>query len=66
MMYVLTILMIIAIIATVTVLGVGIVSMAVGGESNQQHSVQLMSARVSLQAAAILLIVIVALAGIQA
>ena len=65
-MCVLTILMIIAIIATVAVLGLGIVSMAMDGESNQQYSVQLMSTRVSLQAVAILLIVIVALAGIQA
>ena len=66
MMYVLTILMITAIAATVAVLGLGIVSKAKGGESNEQHSVQLMSARVSLQAAAILLIVLAGIAGTQA
>ena len=66
-MYVLTVLMvIIAMIATLALLVLGIVSMARGGESNQQHSVQLLSARVSLQAIAILLIILAAFAGTQA
>ena len=52
-----TIPVIVALIATVLVLFVGIVSMARGGEFDRRHSVQLMSARVWFQAAVIILIV---------
>ena len=52
-----TIPVIIALIATVIVLFVGIVSMARGGEFDRQHSVQLMFARVWFQAATIILII---------
>ncbi len=55
-----TILVTIGLIATVVVLFVGIVSMARGGEYDRQHSVQLMLTRVSLQAAAITLIIVAA------
>jgi len=56
-MGVFTIPVMIALIATVVVLFVGFVSMARGGEFDQQHSTQLMFARVSLQVAAIVLII---------
>jgi len=48
---------IIALIAVVVVLFIGIVSMARGGDYDRHHSVQLMVTRVSLQAAAIILII---------
>ncbi len=57
-MFLVTILVVIAMVATVAVLGVGIVSMAKGGATDQQRSVQLMSARVALQATAIFLIIL--------
>ena len=60
-MFLVTILVVIAMVATVAVLGVGIVSMAKGGPTDQQRSVQLMSARVALQATAIFLIILSAL-----
>ena len=50
-----------ALIATVVVLFVGVVSMARGGEFDRQHSVQLMFARISLQAVAIILIIAAAI-----
>ena len=56
-----TIPVMIALIATVVALVVGIVSMARGGEFDQQHSVQLMFTRVWFQAAAVILIIIAAL-----
>lgn len=56
-----TIPVIIALIATIAVLLVGVVSMARGGEFDRQHSVQLMVARVSLQVVAVILIVVAAL-----
>jgi fumarate reductase subunit D len=56
-----TIPVIIALIATVAVLFAGITSMARGGEFDQQHSAQLMFARVSIQAVAIILIIVAAL-----
>ena len=48
---------IIALVATVAVLFVGLTSMARGGDSDRQHSGQLMTVRVSLQAAAVILII---------
>ena len=44
-MYLVTILVIALMIATVAVLGVGITSMAKGGDSARHHGVQLMFAR---------------------
>ena len=52
---------IIALIATVLALFLGIGSMARGGEFDRQHSVHLMFTRVWLQAAAIILIIAAAL-----
>lgn len=60
-MYVLFAFVIIAVIATTAVLAVGIYSMARGGESDMKHSVQLMSARVWLQGAAVLVIILAAM-----
>ena len=57
-MSVLNIMIVLAVIATVAVLGMGIVSMARGGEYDRQHSVQFMAARVGLQAATLLFLVI--------
>ncbi len=51
----------IALIATIVVLFVGVVSMARGGEFDRQHSTQLMLTRVSFQVAAIILIIAAAL-----
>jgi len=56
-----TIPVIIALFATVVVLFVGIVSMVRGGEFDRQHSVQLMYTRVSIQAVAIILIIVAVL-----
>ncbi len=56
-----TIPVMIALIATVVVLFVGIISMARGGEFDRQHSVQLMFTRVGFQAAAVILIIAAAL-----
>ena len=47
----------IALVATVVVLFVGMYSMVKGGEFDRQHSVQFMVTRVSLQAAAVILII---------
>jgi hypothetical protein len=47
----------ITLVATVVVLFVGMYSMVKGGKFDRQHSVQLMATRVSLQAAAIILII---------
>lgn len=52
-----TIPVIIALIATVVVLFVGIISMARGGEFDRQHSAQLMFTRVWFQAAVVILII---------
>ena len=56
-----TIPVMIALIVTVVVLFVGIVSMARGGEFDRQHSVQLMFTRVGFQASAVILIIAAAL-----
>ena len=57
-MSVLNTMLVLAVIATVIVLGMGIVSMARGGEYDRQHSVQFMAARVGLQAATLLFLVV--------
>ncbi len=53
-----TTLIILAFIATVTVLFTGIGSMAHGGKFDHKHDVQLMGARVALQGVAIALILL--------
>ena len=54
----LTVVIVLALIATIAVLLTGIVSMARGGEFDRRHSVQLMSARVGLQGLAVLLVLV--------
>lgn len=55
-MNMLTIVIILALIATVIALGWGIVSMVHGGAYDEKHSHQLMGARVGLQGLAFLLL----------
>lgn len=57
-MNLLTAMIILALIATIGALGVGIASMARGGEFDQKHSTQLMFARVGLQGIALVLLLI--------
>jgi hypoxia induced protein len=57
----LTILVIIAMAATVVVLFAGLTSMVSGGEYDRQHSVQLMFTRIGLQAIVIILLIVAAL-----
>lgn len=49
---------ILAMVATVITLGMGIVSMARGGEYDRQHGTQLMGWRVGLQALTLVLLAI--------
>ena len=56
-----TIPVVIALMATIIVLFVGIYSMARGGSFDQRHSVQLMFTRVGFQVAAIILVIIAAI-----
>ena len=56
-----TVPVLIALLATIAVLFIGILSMARGGEFDQQHSVQLMFARVGFQAVTIFLVIIAAI-----
>ncbi|MCH8071737.1 MAG: twin transmembrane helix small protein [Proteobacteria bacterium] len=55
-----TIPVMIALMATIVVLFIGIFSMARGGDFDQQHSVQLMFTRVGFQVAAIILVIVAA------
>jgi len=57
-MTLLTLVVVLAMIATLGVLATGIGSMAHGGVFDREHSVQLMSFRVGLQAATILLVLV--------
>ena len=57
-----TILMILAMFAVLSSLGVGLFAMARGGSFNQKHANRLMRARVVLQGLALLLFVLAALA----
>ncbi len=54
----LTILIVLALIATVGALGTGVVSMMRGGEFDEKHSTELMFARVGMQGAAVVLLLI--------
>ena len=56
-MVLLKILIVVAIIATVFSLGAGVVSMGRGGDFDEQHSTQLMFARVGCQALTLLLLI---------
>jgi hypothetical protein len=55
-----TIPVMIALMATIVVLFIGVFSMARGGDFDQQHSVQLMLTRVGFQVAAIILVIVAA------
>jgi len=57
-MKVLTILIVLALLATAGALLTGIFSMTQGGEFDRKHSTQFMSARVILQGIALLLLVV--------
>ncbi len=56
-----TIPVVIALMATVVVLFIGVFSMARGGDFDQKHSVQLMFTRVGIQAAAIFVVIVAAI-----
>lgn len=57
-MSLLSLMIILAALATVGALGAGVVSMVRGGEYDKQHSTQLMVARVSFQGAALVLLLV--------
>lgn len=57
-MSLLSLLIMLALIATVGALGAGLVSMMRGGEYDRQHSTQLMFARVGFQGAALVLLLV--------
>lgn len=57
-MSILSVLIVLALIATISVLFVGIFSMGHGGEFDQKHSSQLMFARVGTQGITILLLLV--------
>ena len=57
-MSLLSLMIILALLATVGALGAGLVSMMRGGEYDRQHSTQLMTARVGCQGVAVLLLLV--------
>lgn len=64
-MNVLTVLLVLAMAATLGVLVVGLVSFLKGGEFNRKYSNKLMRARVALQALALLLLLAVLITSTQ-
>lgn len=60
----LTVMVVIALLATIVALGWGVGSMAHGGAYDEKHSHQLMSARVGLQGLAITLLVVALLVSL--
>lgn len=62
-MSLLTVLVIMALLATIGVLFTGLGSMGVGGAFDRKHSLQLMESRIALQGLALLLIVVALLAA---
>lgn len=56
-------LVVLAMVATMVTLGMGIAAMARGGEYDRQHSTQLMGWRVGLQAATLLLLALALVAA---
>lgn len=57
-MSLLSLMIVLAALATVGALGAGIVSMVRGGEFDEKHSTQLMVARVGFQGAALVLLLV--------
>lgn len=64
-MNMLTVLIVVALLATVAALISGIASMAHGGEYDARHSVQMMFARVGLQGLTFVLLIVALLAALQ-
>jgi hypothetical protein len=62
-MSLLTLMIILALLATIVALGAGLVSMLRGGEYDRQHGTQLMAARVGFQGVAVLLLLVALLAA---
>lgn len=57
-MSLLTLLIVLALLATIGALGAGITSMVRGGEYDRQHGTQLMIARVGFQGVALILLLV--------
>ncbi len=57
-MSLLSLMIILALLATIGALGAGLVSMMRGGEYDRQHSTQLMTARIGFQGVAVLLLLV--------
>ena len=57
-MNILTVVIVAALLMTVAMIGTGIWSMAHGGEFDRKHSTQFMMARVGLQGATLLLLIV--------
>ena len=57
-MSLLSLMIVLALLATIGALGAGVVSMVRGGEFDRQHSTQLMFARVGFQGAALVLLLV--------
>ncbi len=57
------VLLVVALVATLGVLGAGIVSMLRGGEFNRRYGNKLMQARVAMQAVAVALLALLFLMG---
>ncbi|MDH5354246.1 MAG: twin transmembrane helix small protein [Gammaproteobacteria bacterium] len=55
-MNILTMVIMLALVATIGLIGTGVWSMAHGGEFDRKHSTQLMFARVGMQAVTVLLL----------
>jgi len=64
-MYLLTVLIVVALFATLAALVSGIASMAHGGEYDVRHSGQMMFARVGLQGLTFILLIIALLAALR-
>ena len=64
-MQILTFAVVLALLATIFVLGSGIVSMMRGGAYDAQHSSELMSARVGLQGIAVLIALLALLLSVS-
>ncbi|HED17257.1 MAG TPA: twin transmembrane helix small protein [Gammaproteobacteria bacterium] len=62
-MTIITFLVLLALVATVVVLGTGIGSMVHGGEFDDKHNDQLMIARIGIQGLAVVLILVALIAS---
>jgi hypothetical protein len=62
-MTLLTVMIVLAMLATIAALASGVVSMVRGGEFDRKHSTQLMFARVGLQGIALVLLAVALVVG---